>query len=690
MDGLTETIVDVTALGAHAEMVLLDDDAGNQHEITMVFEMTSTDEWEYYALADAGELSDPSSIGYADGYAFAVFQGTLSFDANGALQSSYQMNTSLVTSWYFENASPQDTVLDFGFDNVGASTDGLVTQTAAANEFTISTSNYVVDCPGNVFICDGDADCDGIDTEDDCDDTDNSSTTIATDEDCDGVETASDCDDTTDSLGDITTDLDCNGILDVDEYVATSWDSCPVIQTQEQAQYQFIGEAAEDKAGYSISTAGDVDNDGLDDILVGAYGNDEGGTSAGKTYLILGSSLVNNNTIDLANADYSFVGEGVNNESGLSVSTAGDVDNDGLDDILIGARWNSEAADSAGKTYLILGSSLGTTSTINLVDADYSFLGESIYDYSGIYVSTAGDVDNDGLSDIVISANGNDDGGSGAGKAYLILGSSLGSTTSMSLANADYSFVGEQASDGVAKATTAGDIDNDGLDDILISANSNDDGGADAGKSYLILGSSLGSTTSMSLANADYSFVGEGSYEYSGHDISTAGDIDNDGLDDILIGAFGNSQGGTSAGKTYLILGSSLGTTSTMNLSSANYSFIGEYAQDRSGTDVSSAGDVDNDGFDDILIGSHANSDGGSYAGKAYLILGSSIGSTSVINLSTADFSFIGTNADDVLREVSSAGDVNGDGQSDILIGAVNNDQGGSNAGTVGLFMACE
>ena len=90
------------------------------------------------------------------------------------------------------------------------------------------------------------------------------------------------------------------------------------------------------------------------------------------------------------------------------------------------------------------------------------------------------------------------------------------------------------------------------------------------------------------------------------------------------------------------------------------------------------------------MIGSHANSDGGSYAGKAYLFLGSSIGSTSVINLSNADYSFIGESADDYLREVASAGDVNGDGQSDILIGAVRNDQGGSNAGKVGLFMACE
>jgi hypothetical protein len=214
MDGLTETITEVMALAAHTEVITIDDDAGTQHDLTIVFEMTSTDEWEYYALVDAGELADTAMIGYADGYAFVAFQGTLSFDANGALQSSYQINSSLVTTWYFENASPQDTVLDFGLDNTGASTDGLVTQAGAASAFTISTSNYSVDCPGNVFICDGDADCDGVQTVDDCDDTDELSTTVATDGDCDGVLTADDCDDTDSALGSTSEDADCDGVLD--------------------------------------------------------------------------------------------------------------------------------------------------------------------------------------------------------------------------------------------------------------------------------------------------------------------------------------------------------------------------------------------------------------------------------------------------------------------------------------------
>ena len=140
MDGLTETITDVTALAAHVEVVAIDDDAGNQHDLTVLFEMTSTNEWMYYAIVDAGELADPAVLDTQKDTHSLYSKGVSSFDGNGALQSSYQTNSSLVTTWYFENASPQDTVLDFGFDNTDAATDGLVTQTASASGLNSSAT----------------------------------------------------------------------------------------------------------------------------------------------------------------------------------------------------------------------------------------------------------------------------------------------------------------------------------------------------------------------------------------------------------------------------------------------------------------------------------------------------------------------------------------------------------------------
>ena len=101
-----------------------------------------------------------------------------------------------------------------------------------------------------------------------------------------------------------------------------------------------------------MSSAGDVDGDGLDDLLIGASGNADGGVDAGKSYLILGSSLGSSSTIDLSTADYAFIGENINDYSGISVSFAGDIDGDGLDDLLIGAPYNDDGGANAGKVAL--------------------------------------------------------------------------------------------------------------------------------------------------------------------------------------------------------------------------------------------------------------------------------------------------------------------------------------------------
>jgi hypothetical protein len=109
-----------------------------------------------------------------------------------------------------------------------------------------------------------------------------------------------------------------------------------------------------DRAGYSVSSAGDVDGDGLDDVLVGAPYDDDGGNLAGAAYIILGSSLGTSSTIDLSNADYKLVGEEALNYAGYSVSSAGDVDGDGLDDVLVGAWGDDDGGYRAGAAYLIL------------------------------------------------------------------------------------------------------------------------------------------------------------------------------------------------------------------------------------------------------------------------------------------------------------------------------------------------
>jgi formylglycine-generating enzyme required for sulfatase activity len=455
------------------------------------------------------------------------------------------------------------------------------------------------------------------------------------------------------------------------------------------ADYSFVGEEADDWAGYFVSSAGDVDGDGFGDILVGANRNDDGGNRAGKAYLILGASLGSSGTIDLSAADYSFVGENADDFAGVSVSSAGDVDGDGLADLLVGAYGNDDGGTAAGKVYLILGASLGSDSTIELSSADYSFVGENLGDGAGRSISSAGDVDGDGLDDILVGAYSNDDGAINAGKTYLILGASLGSDSTIELSSADYNFVGENPGDYAGwSVSSSGDVDGDGLADLFVGAIYNDDGGDNAGKAYLILGASLGSDSTIELSSADYSFVGENGGDYACSSVSSAGDVDGDGLADLLVGAWRN-DGGSSFGKAYLILGASLGDSSSIDLSEADYSFVGEESDARAGHSVSSAGDVDGDGLADLIVGAPAHNGGAINTGKAYLILGASLGSSSTIDLSSADYSFVGEGAEDYAGvSVSSAGDVNGDGLDDLFVGAMNNDDGGLNAGKTYLVLA--
>ncbi|MCK5772682.1 MAG: FG-GAP repeat protein, partial [Thermoplasmata archaeon] len=453
----------------------------------------------------------------------------------------------------------------------------------------------------------------------------------------------------------------------------------------------FIGEDVKDNSSRSVSGAGDVNGDGYDDILIGAFGDDDGGSDAGQTYLIFGKASGWTIDQDLSTADASFIGEDAKDNSSYSVSSAGDVNGDGYDDILIGAFGDDDGGSKAGQTYLIFGKVSGWIMDQDLSTADASFIGEDAFDYSGYSVSGAGDVNGDGYEDILIGAYRDDDGGSKAGQTYLILGKASSWSMDTDLSNADASFIGEDTSDESGNSVSgAGDVNGDGYDDILIGAHYDSDGGSDAGQTYLILGKASGWSMDTDLSNADASFIGEDTSDQSGYSVSGAGDVNGDGYDDLIIGATRDDDGGSEAGQTYLILGKSSGWSMDIDLSTADASFIGESVNDFSGETVSGAGDVNADGYDDILIGSRFNDDGGISAGQTYLILGKFSGWSMDTNLSNADASFIGENrTDNSGRPVSGAGDVNGDGYDDILIGAPYNDDGGRSAGKTYLIFNC-
>ena len=397
--------------------------------------------------------------------------------------------------------------------------------------------------------------------------------------------------------------------------------------------YVFTGDFFGDQFGVSVSSAGDVNNDGYDDVIIGAMLNDAAGTQAGRAYVFSGQT---GDTI------YVFSGEAIDDFFGVSVSSAGDVNNDGYGDLIIGAFRNDAGGAHAGRAYVFSGQ---TGDTI------YVFTGEDNFSSLGISVSSAGDVDSDGYDDVIVGAHGY---GDAEGRAYIFSGQT-GDTL--------YVYTGEAANDQLGvSVSSAGDVDNDGYDDFIIGANRNDAGGSNAGRAYVFSGKT-GDTIHV--------FTGEAAEDLFGVSVSSAGDVNNDGYDDIIIGAYKNDVAGPNAGRAYVFSGL---TGDTL------YVFNGEAAGDQFGISVSSAGDVNNDGYDDIIIGANKNDYGGTDAGRAYLFSGQT-GDTLYVFNGEADDRF-GTS-------VSSAGDVDSNGNYDLIIGANLNDSGGPSAGAAYVFTDC-
>jgi len=379
------------------------------------------------------------------------------------------------------------------------------------------------------------------------------------------------------------------------------------------ADSKLVGEEEEDSATWEkgLSSAGDVDADGLDDILIGVAYHDERGLDAGAAYIVRGPL---SGEIDLGEADAKLVGWSAGDNAGYAVSEAGDVDQDGFDDVVVGAYGYDTGGSFAGVVYLVSGP---VTGTVTLTDADDGRLvGEEEGDSAGDSVAGGGDVDGDGYDDILVGAYANDAGGNSAGAAYLVLGPVSGET---SLSSADAKFIGESAGDEAGTVAFAGDMDGDGLDDVLVGAPKYYTGSANTGAAYLLHGPL---TEKMDLSLADAKLVGESDTDRAGYSVAAAGDVDGDGNQDLLVGAYGHDASGDNAGAAYLVLGPVSGSSS---LAAAQVKYIGESAGDEAGRDVAGAWDTNDDGYDDILVGAYYNWNGGEEAGAAYLVLGMGI-----------------------------------------------------------------
>jgi hypothetical protein len=520
------------------------------------------------------------------------------------------------------------------------------------------------DCHGG---SDFDQDGDGWDLAEDCDDLDSAVNPGAAetwydgldsncdggsdfDQDGDGWDLDEDCDDTDAGAhpgafewhdGD---DDDCDGREDIADLGQAAW--------------TLTGEAAGDGAGTFVAAAGDVDGDGLADLLVGAPGW-RGGGSRGALYLVTGADLdPAAPAVSLWDSTARFDGGDDGDTLGTAAAVVGDLDGDGWAEVLVGAPgsaggagqawlWSGPFAgeyvpgedfgtpeagaalgqavaggmdmDGDGGTDLLLGApgASAARGAVYLVDqsgdvaeASTRFDGALPGERAGATIALPGDVDGDGLDDLAVGAPGRDGAGVGAGAAYLLLGPRTGF---VSLTAADTTLLGVTAGDAAGSAlAAAGDVDGDGLADLLVGAPHADDSAAEGGAAYLVLGP-LG-TGHVDLDGSEAVFAGDFEGILVGSSVAGAGDVDADGFDDVVLGAPGLEDSGAAVGAAYLLLGPVTGRACTCGSDAKLY---GAADGDLAGSAVAGLGDVDGDGFGDLLIGAP-----GGGAGVGFLVRG--------------------------------------------------------------------
>jgi PKD repeat protein len=540
----------------------------------------------------------------------------------------------------------------------------------------------------------------------------------------------------------------------------------PVIDTQtaNDAVSTVLGETAEAKTGHAIA-AGDVNGDGYQDLIVGApYAdlmpsavstycttpvyNEYVDCVSGGVYVYLGRPGISS-TLDLADGPanltfYATPSVYSGEQLGRSVAV-GDLNGDGLDDIVLGADYYG--ASPIGAAFVWVGRpSITTTASISInikneatVTTDgynLEFVGAGPDGFLGWDVAT-GDVNGDGIDDLIVgahlasvdtmtstghyppdfqlyhySAADREE----SGVVYVRLGStelvsSGGNHKDPSRCLPELTIYGERSYDNLGRSLASGDIDGDGFDDIVIGADGGDPSVTDAGEVYVFYGSSVITYANCQpdqsifenqivrelayvTTTADITITGIVPGGRSGYDVSV-GDLDGDNFDDIVIGA---PYADDNRGHVYVVYGGPRTTISaTIPLSQADLTVSGATIDTWLGTSVL-AGDLNHDGIDDLLMGAigidpddadHSGSGSTTEKGAAYALFGSS-SLSGTVDLSTgnpADLTILGASSDDWLGRGLGVGDLNSDDFNELLVGAASLDHGSSLTDTGAAYL---
>jgi len=321
-------------------------------------------------------------------------------------------------------------------------------------------------------------------------------------------------------------------------------------QSLADASVLILPTADNQRLGDDVGCAGDINDDGVADLVVTAPGAINGdGMSSGAAYLFHGP--LTEGELVSSDADATLWGIEEGDYLGRWVDGGNDLDGDGMDDLVITSFKAGVAGIDAGEVYMVLAPFEGE---VDLADADGILSGEHPGDWLGTRAEVAGDIDGDGHLDLIIGADGHDQGGGNAGAAYLVLGPPAGQDLVHIVAAA--TIIGEAPEDFTGlTVSAAGDLDGDGRDDFAVGAFRNDRAQLNAGVLAVFYDAVEGN---IGIDTADLTITGAAPDDQAGFCAQSLGDLDGDGTDDLAVSAPAEDSGGMDSGAVYLLLGSSL------------------------------------------------------------------------------------------------------------------------------------
>jgi|GEM_PF-1043655 len=419
--------------------------------------------------------------------------------------------------------------------------------------------------------------------------------------------------------------------------------------------FTIFGAQDGERFGTSVSGAGDVNGDGFADVIIGSPLNDGNSIQRGEAFVVYGHEGGFSSSITTADLDghTGFAILGPTNQSflGTSVSKAGDVNGDGFGDVIVGATGANGDMTGSGAAFVIFGKANVPAKifTSILADGEGTKLGGiATNDQAGRSVSGGGDLNGDGFDDVIVGASQANEGGISRGAAYVVYGKSnfTKNTPLSGLGGASgFRLSGEHDGDQAGYSVQIlGDLNGDGLAEAGVGAPLANEGAVDSGAVYVLYGKSAGTgntaLSSINGSNAGFKLTGAGASNYLGSDLD-AGDVNGDGRGDLIIGAPGATSNGVSAGATYVVYGKAGGFASVPAVGSLDgqngLTLVGSAAGDNAGHSVAFAGDVNHDGFGDILVGSFFKSNGGTQRGDAEIVYGGLSGSAAIQPTFSAD-----------------------------------------------------